>query len=91
MLYNMLYSSLLPLLCLIVHLAGSSRDVSAQTQAASVPSSSRAPSQAPEETDVDWEDYNYKREPAAGGWGQAENPLAALLAGIPDFITDDSG
>ena len=51
---------------------------------------------------MDWEarDYNYQREPAAdasGGPGRqaqalsdSENPLAALLAGIPDFSTEDS-
>ena len=38
---------------------------------------------------LDWEDYNYKREPAVGGRRQAENPLAALLAGIPDFNTEE--
>ena len=37
---------------------------------------------------MDWEDYNY---PAAGGGqqGDFENPLAALLAGIPDFSTEE--
>ena len=65
-------------------MAGSPRDARAQTQASSVPSSSRAPSQAPEGRD-DWEDYSYEREPADGGGRQAENPLAALMAGIPDF------
>ena len=74
-----------PLLCLDVHLAGRPSDAPAQTPAAFVPSSSRPPSQAPEERDVDWEDYNYELEPAAGGGSQAENSLAALLAGIPDF------
>ena len=48
-----------PLLCLNVHLAGSPRDARAQTHAASVPSSSRAPFQAPEEREVDWEEHNY--------------------------------
>ena len=38
---------------------------------------------------MDWEDYNYEREPSAGGLRQAENPLAALLAGIPDFNTEE--
>ena len=61
----------------------------AQTPASSVPSFSRAPSQAPEGRDLDWEDYSYEREPAAGGGGQAENPLAALMAGIPDFNTEE--
>ena len=46
---------------------------------------------APEERDVDLEDYNYKQEPAAGIGGQSENPLAALQAGIrvPDFNTEE--
>ena len=39
--------------------------------------------------DLDWEDHNYQREPAAGGGSQAENPLAALLVGIPDFNTKE--
>ena len=44
---------------------------------------------------MDWEDYNYKQDPAAGGGqqGDLENPLAALLAGIrtriPDFNTEE--
>ena len=48
---------------------------------------------------MDWEDsdYNYQGEPGAGAgggpWRQAvpdsEDPLAALLAGIPDFSTED--
>ena len=70
-------------------MAGNPRDAHAQTQATSVPSSSCAPSQAPEEGDVDWEDYNYERERAAGGGSQAENPLAALLAAIPDLNTEE--
>ena len=59
----------------------------------SVPSSSRAPSQSPEGRDLDREDYDYQGEPAAGPGRQAvpdsENSLAALLAGIPDFSTED--
>ena len=78
-----------PFLCLTVHLADSPRDARAQTPDSSVPSASRAPTQASEGRDLDWEDYNYEREPAAGGGRQAENPLAALLAGIPDFNTED--
>ena len=33
---------------------------------------------------MDWEDYNYRQDPAAGGGqeGYLENPLAALLAGL---------
>ena len=40
---------------------------------------------------MDWEDYNYQQDPAAGGGqqGDLENPLAALLAGIPDFSTEE--
>ena len=61
-----------------------------ETPASSVPSSSRAPSQAPKGRDLDLEDYNYRQDPAAAGGGQGnfENPLAALLAGIPDFSTE---
>ena len=72
---------------------GRPRDAGAQTPAVSVPSTSGYPSEAPEERDLpvpaDWKDYNYEREPAAGGGRQAENPLAALLAGIPDFNTEE--
>ena len=68
---------------------GRPRDAGAQTPAVSVPSTSGYPSEAPEERDLDWEDYNYERKPAAGGGRQAENPLAALLAGIPDFNTKE--
>ena len=80
----MLYSRPLPL---NVPLAGSPRDACAQTPIVFVPSSSGDPSEAPDEWDLDWEDYSYQQEPAAGGGRQAENPLAALLAGIPDFNT----
>ena len=40
---------------------------------------------------MDWDDYNYQQDPAAGGGqqGELENPLAALLAGIPDFNTEE--
>ena len=40
---------------------------------------------------MDWEYYNYLQDPAAGGGqpGNLENPLAALLAGIPDFSTEE--
>ena len=31
----------------------------------------------------------YQLEPAAAAGRQAENPLAALLAGIPDFNTEE--
>ena len=64
------------------------RDACAQTPAVLVPSSGD-PSEAPYETDLDWEDHNYQLEPAAGGGRQAENPLAFLLAGIPDFNTEE--
>ena len=36
-------------------------------------------------------DYNYQLEPATGGGRQAGNTLAALLAGIPDFNTEELG
>ena len=38
---------------------------------------------------MDWEDY--QQDPAAGGGqqGDLENPLAALLAWIPDFSTKE--
>ena len=64
---------------------GSREGWPSQTQAVSVPSTSRDSSEAPEERELDWEDYNYEREPAVDGGRQAENPLAALLAGIPDI------
>ena len=40
---------------------------------------------------MDWEDYSYQQDPAAGGGqqGDMENPLAALLAWIPDFNTEE--
>ena len=38
---------------------------------------------------MDWEDCNYQQEPAGGGGRQAENPLAALLARISDFNTEE--
>ena len=65
------------------------RDACAQTPAVFVPFSSGDPSEAPDERDLDWEDYNYQLEPAAGGGRQAKNPLAAPLAGIPDFKTEE--
>ena len=51
------------------------------TQASSLPSSSSALSQPPEGRDLDWEDYNYRQDTAAGGGqqGDLENPLAAML------------
>ena len=42
---------------------------------------------------MDWEDYNYHQDPAAGGGQQGDlenhDPLAALRAGIPDFNTEE--
>ena len=40
---------------------------------------------------MDWEEYNYQPDLAAGGGqhGDLENPLAALLAGIPVFNTEE--
>ena len=76
---------------LAVYLAGSPTETRPDTPASSVSSSSRAPSQPPEGRDLDWEDYNYQQDPAAGGGqqGDLENPLPALLAGIPDFNTEE--
>ena len=75
-------------------MAGRLTETRPDTQASSVPSSesSRAPSQPPEERDLDWEDYNYLQDLAAGGGQQGDlenllNLLAALLAGIPDLNT----
>ena len=82
--YSMLYSRPIPPFC--VNLA---RDARAQTQVLSVSSSSRAPSQAPEGRDLDWEDYNYEGESAAGGGRQAEN-LLAVIAWTLDFNTEES-
>ena len=87
----MLYSTIPTPAGLAVYLAGSPMETRPDTPASSVPSSSRAPSQPPEGRDLDWEDYNYQQDPAAGGGQQSdlENPLAALLAGIPDFNTEE--
>ena len=93
MLYNMLYSRPLPPpLCLNVYLAprqaALGMPVLKPRLLLFLPLLVLLPKQA-EERDVNWEDYNYEREPAAGGGSQAENPLAALLAGIPDFNTEE--
>ena len=87
----MLYSTISTPAGLAVYLAGRPTETRPDTPASSVPSSSRAPSQPPEERDLDWEDYNYQQDPAAGGGqqGYLENPLAALLARIPDFNTEE--
>ena len=87
----MLYSTIPTPAGLAVYLAGSPTETRPDTAALFVPSSSRAPSQPPEGRDLDWEDCNYRQEPAAGGGqqGYLENPLAALLAGIPDFNTEE--
>ena len=76
---------------LALYLAGSPTETRPDTPASSVPSSSRAPAQPPEGRDLDWEDYNYRPDAAAGGGqqGDLENSLAALLVGIPDFNTED--
>ena len=90
----MLYSTIPTPAGLAVYLAGSPTETRPDTPASSVPSSSRAPSQPPEGRDWDWEDYNYQQDPAAAGGGQQsdlENPLAALLAWIPDFNTGVGG
>ena len=78
----MLHSTIPIPASLTVYLAGRPTETHPDTQDSSVPSSSRAPSQPPEGRDLDWEDYNYQQEPAAGGGqqGDLENPLAALLA-----------
>ena len=84
----MLYSTIPTPASLAVYLAGRPTETRPDTPASSVPSSSRAPSQPPE----DCEDYNYQQNPAAGGGqqGDLENPLAALLAWIPDFSTEEA-
>ena len=81
----MLYSRHLPL---NAPLPGSPSDARAQIQAVSEPSSSGDPSESPDERDLNW-DYNYQLDAAKGGGRQAENPLVALLAGIPDFNTEE--
>ena len=94
MLYSMvlmLYITIPTPAGLAVYLAGRPPETRPDTPSSSVPSSSRAPSQPPEGRDLDWEDYNYQQDPAAGGGqqGDLENPLAALLAEIPDFNTEE--
>ena len=86
----MLYSTIPTPASLAVYLAGSPTETRPDTPASPVPSSSRAPSQPSEGRDLDWEDYNYQQDPAAGGGqqGDLENPLAALLAGIRTRILD---
>ena len=87
----MLYSTIPTPAGLAVYLAGSLTETRPDTAASFVPSSSRAPSQLPEGRDLDWEDYDYQQDPAAGGGqqGDLDNPLAALLAGIPDFNIEE--
>ena len=89
----MLYSPIPTLARLAVYLAGRPTETRPDTSVSFVPSSScaSAPSQTPEGRDLDWEDYNYQQEPAAGRGqqGDLENPSAALLAGIPDFNTEE--
>ena len=87
----MLYSTIPTPASLAIYLAGRPTETRPDTPASSVPPSSRAPSQPPEGRDLDWEDYNYQQHPAAGGGqqGYLENPLAALLARIPDFNTEE--
>ena len=87
----MLYSTIPTPASLAVYLAGCPTETRPDTPASSVPSSSRAPSQPPEGRDLDWENYNYRPDPAAGGGqqGDLENLLEALLAEIPDFNTED--
>ena len=87
----MLHSTIPTPAGLAVYLAGHPRETRPDTPASTVPSSPRAPSQPPDGRDLDWEDYNYQHDPAAGGGqqGDFENPLAALLARIPDFNTEE--
>ena len=89
----MLYSTIPTPAGLAVYLAGCPTETRPDTPASSVPSSSRAPSQLepPEGRDLNWEDYNYQQDSAAGGGQQSdlENPFADLLAGIPDFNTEE--
>ena len=63
----MLYSTILTPDGLAVYLAGRPTETCPDTPASSVPSSSCEPSQPPEGRDLDWEDYNYQQDPAAGG------------------------
>ena len=63
-----------------------SRDACAQTQAVSVPSTSCDPSEAPEERDLDWEDYKYEQEPASGGGRLAENLYSSHIPYIAGHI-----
>ena len=64
--------SLYPPASLTVYLAGCPTETHPDTLASSVPSSSRAPSQPPEGRDLDWEDYNYRQDPAAAGGQQGD-------------------
>ena len=82
----MLYSTIPTPASLTVYLAGSPTETRPDTPASSVPSSSRAPSHFPEGRDMDWEDYIYQQDPAAGGGqqGDLENPL---LLYWPGFLT----
>ena len=77
------------LLCLNVPSEGRPTDARSYTPASSVTSSVPALSLAPEARDSDWEDYSYKLDKDEGSGRHAENPFAALQAGIPDFNSEE--
>ena len=64
-------------------------DARAHIQAPCVTSSFHALSQAPEARDLDWEDYNSELDKGEGSGSHAENPWGDLLAGIPNFNTEE--
>ena len=81
----MLYSRHLPL---NVPLAGNPTDACAQTPAVFIPFSSGDPLEAPDERDLDWEDYHAG---ACWWWWEAswESLGSCTGAGIPDFNTKE--
>ena len=85
----MLYSTIPTPASLAVYLAGSPTETRPDTPASSVPSSSRAPSQPPEGRDLDWEDYNYRQDTAAGGGQQGDLENPGIRTRILDFNTEE--
>ena len=78
MLYTMLYSTQLPTIrSWMLHWQAAVRIPTLIPQLL-LYSSFRAPSQAPEERDWDWEDYNHEGEPAAACWGRWEQCWESL-------------